>query len=194
MAKSADRPSRARPKATPSADPDQDWEAGARRQEFIESFGVLRELAGAPRMEGRVLAYLMTSSKPYVSSAELAGALKASAGSISGTTRRLIETGFIARHAIPGDRSHYFTVDDDIWGTFLAGERRYLDRQRAMFSDLLADVPASLTGPRRRLRNARNYMEWLATYHRKMLSDWKAYNETHNLDSRDPAGDEEGRS
>lgn len=182
MAKSANRAGRSKPSA-PTPDPTEDWETSERRREFIESFGVLRELAGSPRMEGRVLAYLMTSSKPYVSSAELAGALKASAGSISGTTRRLIEMGFIARHAIPGDRSHYFTVDDDIWGTFLAGERRYLDRQRAMFSDLLADVPATLTGPRRRLRNARNYMEWLATYHRKMLADWKAYNETHNVDA-----------
>lgn len=159
-----------------------EWEDGERRRQFVEAFGVLRELAGSARMEGRVLGYLMTSTKPYVSSAELASALKASAGSISGTTRRLIESGFIARHAIPGDRSHYFRVDDDIWGTFLAGERRYLDQQRALFSELLGDVPAGLDGPRRRLRNARNYMEWLATYHRKMLADWKIYNETHGDD------------
>ncbi len=164
-----------------------DWEAGERRRQFIEAFGVLREMAGSTRMEGRVLGYLMTSTKPYVSSAELAAALKASAGSISGTTRQLIESGFIARHAIPGDRSHYFTVDDDIWGTFLAGERRYLDRQRALFSELLPDVPADLDGPRRRLRNARNYMEWLARYHRKMLADWKIYNETHGDAADDPA-------
>lgn len=157
-----------------------DWESSGRRRQFIESFGVLREMAGEPRMEGRVLGYLMTSSKPYVSSAELARELKASAGSISVITRRLIEMGMVARHAIPGDRSHYFTVDDDIWGSFLAGERRYLDRQRTLFADLLADVPAELDGPRRRLVNARNYMEWLASYHRKMLADWKTYNETHS--------------
>ncbi|HLT60263.1 MAG TPA: MarR family transcriptional regulator [Microlunatus sp.] len=168
------------PDAAAPPDASEEWEVGERRREFVESFGVIREMAGSPRMEGRVLGYLMTSTKPYVSSAELAGALKASAGSISITTRHLIESGFVTRHAVPGDRSHYFKVDDDIWGSFLAGERRYLDRQRAMFVDLLADLPPGLDGPRRRLRNARNYMEWLASYHRKMLADWKAYNESHS--------------
>lgn len=178
------------PRIEKGSDPAEDWEIGERRREFVESFGVLREMAGSPRMEGRVLGYLMTSTKPYVSSAELAAALKASAGSISVITRRLIEMGMVARHAIPGDRSHYFKVDDDIWGSFLAGERRYLDRHRAMFVDLLADLPAELDGPRRRLRNARNYMEWLASYHRKMLADWKAYNESHGgTDADEEAGE-----
>jgi DNA-binding transcriptional regulator GbsR (MarR family) len=123
-----------------------------------------------------VLGYLMVSNKPFVSSAELAKALTASAGSISTTTRGLIELGFILRHVVPGDRSHYFKVNDDIWGSFLAGERRYLDRQRQLLEEMLTALPTGLPGPRKRLRNARNYMEWLASYHRKMLADWQEYN------------------
>jgi DNA-binding transcriptional regulator GbsR (MarR family) len=158
-------------------DPQEDdaWEDDSRRSAFVEEFALIRELAGSPRMDGRVLGYLMVSTRPYVSSAELAKALAASAGSISTTTRRLIEMGYIARHAVPGDRSHYFKVEDDVWGSFLAGERRSLAKQRQLFEQTLAELPSGLTGPRKRLRNARNYMEWLATYHRKMLADWQEY-------------------
>ena len=156
----------------PAAD---DWQRDPRRTEFVEQFGVARSLAGSPRMEGRVLGYLMTSDQPYVSARELARELRASAGSISTTCRNLMEAGFIHRHAVPGDRNHYYRVDDDIWGSFLAGERRFLDQQRRLFDDLLTELPERLDGPRRRLQNARNYMIWLATYHKKMLADWQEY-------------------
>jgi DNA-binding transcriptional regulator GbsR (MarR family) len=154
---------------------DDEWEEDSRRVEFVEQFALIRELAGSPRMEGRVLGYLMVSNKPYVSSAELSRALSASAGSISSTTRRLIDLGFIARHAVPGDRNHYFKVEDDVWGSFLAGERRSLGKQQQLFEGMLAELPEGMDGPRKRLRNARNYFEWLATYHKKMLADWQEH-------------------
>jgi DNA-binding transcriptional regulator GbsR (MarR family) len=155
-----------------------EWQNDPRREDFVEQFGVLRELSGSTRMEGRVLAYLMISDKPYVSASELARELQASAGSISTTCRRLMELGFIVRRSIPGDRNHYYGVDDDIWGSFLAGERLYLDRQRRLFDDMLEKLPGELDGPRRRLQNARNYMVWLASYHKKMLAEWDAYKST----------------
>jgi DNA-binding transcriptional regulator GbsR (MarR family) len=163
---------------------DDEWEEDPRRAEFVEQFALLFEAAGSPRMEGRVIGYLIVSNKAYVSSAELARALSASAGSISSTTRRLIDLGFIARHAVPGDRSHYFKVEDDVWGSFLAGERRLLGKQRQVFDDMLAELPDGMPDPRKRLRNARNYFEWLATYHRKMLLDWQEYKA--KLDAGDP--------
>lgn len=153
----------------------EDWQADARRSDFVERFGIERSMAGAPRMEGRVLGYLMTSDQPYVSARELAQELQASAGSISTTCRALMEAGFIHRHAIRGDRHHYYRVDDDIWGSWLAGERRYLDRQRRLFEGMLDDLPEDLDVPRRRLQNARNYMIWVAQYHKKMLADWEDY-------------------
>ena len=155
--------------------PDDAWEEDSRRADFVEQFALLRELAGSPRMEGRVLGYLMVSNKPYVASAELTRALSASAGSISSATRRLIDLGFIVRHAVPGDRNHYFKVEDDVWGSFLAGERRSLGKQQRLFEDMLAELPEGMPGPAKRLRNARNYFEWLASYHRKMLADWQEH-------------------
>ncbi|MEJ5914517.1 GbsR/MarR family transcriptional regulator [Pseudokineococcus sp. 1T1Z-3] len=163
---------------------------------FVEDFGMLWATSGAPRMEGRVLAYLMVAAAPQSSSAELAQALGASPGSVSTTTRHLADVGFVQRRSLPGDRAHYFTVDDDVWGAWLASERRYLSRQagvieRAM-DDLAggaegADPPAAegqdaAEGRRRalrRLRNGRNYMRWLQGYHDQMLRDWSVYKTEH---------------
>ncbi|MFI7066823.1 GbsR/MarR family transcriptional regulator [Kribbella sp. NPDC050124] len=154
---------------------DDAWEEDPRRADFVEQFALIRELAGSPRMEARVLGYLMVSNKRYVASGELARALSASAGSISSATRRLIDLGYVARHPVPGDRSHYFKVEDDIWGEFLASEQRSFGKQRQLFEDMLAVLPDGMPGPRKRLRNARNYFEWLASYHRKMLEDWREH-------------------
>ena len=125
-------------------------------------------------------------------SQELARELHASAGSISTTCRNLMEAGFIHRHAVPGDRNHYYRVDDDIWGSFLAGERRFLDQQRRLFDDLLAELPDRLGGPRRRLQNARNYMIWLATYHKKMLADWQEYKARLDAGNAEQPADPDG--
>jgi hypothetical protein len=142
---------------------------------WIEQFALTWEGTNSARMEGRVVGLLMIADRPYLSSQQIAQLLTASAGAVSTATRRLVEVGFIQRHAIAGDRNHYFRVEDDIWGRWLASERNYLPRlQRVLDEGLAASGPAD-QGPHRRLRNARNYMEWLAGYHRKMLADWEAY-------------------
>jgi len=149
------------------------------RRAFAEDFALMWEATGSSLMDGRILGYLMITRAPFVSSADLVGVLNASAGSVSMSTRRLVESGFIKRHVVPGDRSHYFRTDDDIWGSWLAGERRYLDRQRDTMErglQLLAEHESGLDEEaRRRLVNGRDYMIWLAGYHRKMLVDWEAF-------------------
>jgi hypothetical protein len=146
--------------------------------DFVEEFALNWASMGSPRMEGRVIGYLLITDKPYLSSDDLAAALSASSGSISTATRRLVEVGFIKRHVVPGDRSHYFKADDDLWGYFLSRERRGLLRQRDLFNDALEG--GTVVDPRARLRltNARNYMEWLYDYNRVMLSDWQEYRDS----------------
>ncbi|WP_454049972.1 GbsR/MarR family transcriptional regulator [Cellulomonas sp. Marseille-Q8402] len=142
---------------------------------WIEQFALTWEGSHSPRMEGRVVGVLMIVDRPYLSSQQIAHLLTASAGAVSTATRRLVEIGFIQRHAVAGDRNHYFRVEDDIWGSWLESERNYLPRLQRVIDEGLDASPAGDEGPRRRLLNARNYMEWLAGYHRKMLADWEAY-------------------
>lgn len=153
----------------------------AAAEHFVEQFA----LTWSPRMEGRIIALLMIMDRPYLSSQQIARLLKASAGAVSTGTRRLAEAGFIKRHSVLGDRHHYFRVEDDIWGSFLAGERAYLTHLRNVIDDGLA-IAGDADGPHKRLVNARNYMEWLAGYHRKMLADWEAYRDAQSDGTGEP--------
>lgn len=155
---------------------------------FIEDFASSWELANNARMEGRILGLLIIVDEPYLSSAQIGHLLRASTGAVSMATRALVTVGFLKRHAVPGDRAHYFRVEDDVWGTFLSGEREYLRRMKSAVVGGLAIVPGEAASPRTRLRNAERYMTWLEGYHRKMLLDWEAYrdaHETHNTTTRD---------
>lgn len=163
--------------ADPTADGADDPVLDAAAEHFVEQFA----LTWSPRMEGRIIALLMIMDRPYLSAQQIARLLKASAGAVSTGTRRLAEAGFIKRHSVLGDRQHYFRVEDDIWGSFLAGERNYLGHMRNVIDDGLA-IAGDADGPHKRLVNARNYMEWLAGYHRKMLADWEAYRDAQPAD------------
>lgn len=140
---------------------------------FVEDFATSWVSTNNSRMDGRVLALLIIVDEPYLSSARIAELLRASTGAVSTATRSLVSVGFLKRHSVPGDRSHYFRVEDDVWGNFLSGEREYLRRMKATVLGGMSLVEAA--GPRTRLRNAERYMTWLEGYHRKMLADWEAF-------------------
>jgi DNA-binding transcriptional regulator GbsR (MarR family) len=155
--------------------------------EFVEQFGLYWQRTGNPRMEGRVLAYLIVTKEPFVSANRLATALQASPGSISNSTRRLVEVGFVKRHAVGGDRNHYYRAEDDVWGSFLGGERFYLRYQSSLAEAALKAVGEEDTPTRRRLQNMRDYMTWLEARHKQLQREWTEYKASHAI-SRDAAG------
>lgn len=150
---------------------------------WVEEFALTWDGSHSARMEGRIVGLLMIADAPYLSSQQIATLLSASAGAVSTGTRRLVEVGFIKRHVVTGDRNHYFRVEDDIWGSWLATERLYLPKLQRVIGEGLAHA-GSASGPRTRLDNAGHYMEWLAQHHRQMLAEWEAY--------RDALADENG--
>ncbi len=80
---------------------------------FVEEVGVAFEQTGIPRMAGRIFGWLLISDPPYQSPAELAEVLQASKGSISTTTRFLIQMGLLERFVIPGVRHDHFRLRMD---------------------------------------------------------------------------------
>jgi DNA-binding transcriptional regulator GbsR (MarR family) len=87
----------------------------AEQQRFVEEAGLLLEDAGLSRMAGRVLGRLLICDEPYQSARELADALQASGGSISASTRTLVQFGLIERVALPGQRRDYFQIRPGGW-------------------------------------------------------------------------------
>lgn len=160
---------------------------------FIENFATAWDSKNSSRMEGRVLGLLLISDEPYMSAHRIGQLLQASAGAISMATRSLVAIGFMNRHTVPGDRRHFFRVEDDVWGAFLAGERDYLQRMAVVVRGGMNTTAGRRPGPRRRLVNAALYMTWLQGYHRKMLEDWHAYrDEVEGLPDEAGTPDPEG--
>lgn len=163
-------------------------EVDERTRRFIEDFAYAWGTAGNPRMDGRVLALFMVVDAPLLSSARIAHLLHASAGAVSMATRSLLSIGFIKPVSLPGDRSHYFRVEDDVWGSFLAGERESLRRIESTLAEGIAALDPQGDGPRTRLENARRYFAWLPGRHREILADWQRFR-----DEVDAEASEKGR-
>ncbi len=87
----------------------------AEEQHFVEDVGISFEQTGLPRTAGRIFGWLLISDPPHQSTSELAEALMASRGSISTTTRLLIQIGLIERISLPGVRHDYFHLRPDAW-------------------------------------------------------------------------------
>lgn len=86
---------------------------------YIEECGLAFELFGMTRMAGRIFGYLIVSDKDVVSFEEIREALRASKGSISGTSKNLIHVGFIEPVSLPGDRKTYFRISRQKAGRML---------------------------------------------------------------------------
>jgi DNA-binding transcriptional regulator GbsR (MarR family) len=155
-------------------------EAHERHVLLAEEFGLVWEEFGMLRMDGRVLGYLMLSDAPHVSSAELRDALQASAGSISTTTRRLKQWGFIRQVAVPGERSHFYRAADDVWGAFLAAEDKNYRRARDFADHVLRGLEDGNELARLRFENMRDYHEWLESHHRTISELWEEHKRTRS--------------
>ena len=86
---------------------------------YIEETGLVFEGFGMTRMAGRILGYLLVCDKDEVSFDEIRKALHASKGSISGTTKLLINVGMVEQVSLPGDRKTYFRISRTKVGTIL---------------------------------------------------------------------------
>ncbi len=145
---------------------------------FIEDFAFAWGSAGNPRMEGRVFALLLITNESHLSLSRIAELLKASTGAVSMSTRALMNLGFIKPHSIPGDRNRYFHTEQDVWGSFLAAERKDYTRINAAIEFGIDILPDGDTAARTRLDNALRYMNWLDGYHKQMLIDWEKYRDS----------------
>lgn len=107
-------------------------ELSEEQQHFVEDFGLALEQAGLPRMMGRLWGYLLISDPPHQSAEDLAKALQASRGSISTTTRSLMQMGLIDKVSFPGERRDYFRIRSGVWADLLERRTRIVSDWRQM--------------------------------------------------------------
>nr|WP_239066983.1 hypothetical protein [Actinomadura bangladeshensis] len=141
---------------------------------MVDDFGLhIGRAMGWPPMAGRAAAVLMLSEAP-MTLAELQGALDASKGSMSETTRLLVESGTVRRFKPQGSRQYAYEWRDDAW----AG---CLQHQLDATTDLLALAErahargAGLPGRQReRLREMHEYYTFMVRSLEALLDQYKA--------------------
>ena len=84
-------------------------------EQFVEDIGLYCEEMGMPRMAGRVLGRLLICYPPHQSMQDLANYLQASKGSISTSSRSLIQAGIMERVSFPKDRNDYYRIKKNVW-------------------------------------------------------------------------------
>jgi DNA-binding transcriptional ArsR family regulator len=122
----------------------------AKLERFIEEVGIMLELeAGAPRMVGRTLGWLLVCQPQEQSASELAHTLQASKGSISTATRVLLRMGLIERVRMRGERFDRFRAQPEMWDEFIWREDQFREPRRVLRIglDALADEPAERRAP-----------------------------------------------
>ena len=140
---------------------------------FVEEVGIVFEQTGLPRMAGRILGWLMVSDPPHQSTDQLTEALVASKGSISTSTRLLIQIGLIERVSLSGVRHDYFRIRPGAWQHLIkqSVDQVTVLRQLAERGLELVEGKASLT--RQWLEEMRDMYAFFEREYPDLLERWE---------------------
>ena len=133
--------------------------------QFAEDMGRFFERGGLSRMAGRVWAMLLVMNSPHLSALELQEALGASAGSISGATRSLLDLGLIERVNVRGERRDYFAPRDGAIANIM---RNRLERLVAV-EDLISDALEQFQGREHAVPHLEEVHDIYHWYRRELL-------------------------
>ena len=119
--------------------------------EFVEEMGQFLASLGMTPMAGRMWGWLLICEPSEQTAAEIAEALHASRGAISGTARLLANAGLVRRGTRPGDRREYFSAPAEALDSMLMSAaslyrqmRRIAERGLAAIEDRPAESKARL--------------------------------------------------
>lgn len=119
---------------------------------FVEEMGLFLGSSGMTPMAGRMWGWLLICDPPEQTASDLAAALSASRGAISGTARLLASAGLIRRTRRRGDRREYFVAPPGALRALLTGAGTSFRRFREITADGLAVVADRPPAARARLQ------------------------------------------
>ena len=143
---------------------------------FVESMGsFMSSVSGWSPMAGRMWGWLLICEPHEQTAAELAHALRASRGAISGAARALEAAGLVRRTTRRGDRREYFAVPPGAVHALIAGAGAPLRRFREITAEglgLLDDRPPEVRARLQGVHDAYAFFEreWPALLERFVAS------------------------
>ncbi len=128
---------------------------------FVEAMGDFMGGYGMTPMAGRLWAWLLICDPPAQTAGDLAEALKASRGAISGAAASLASAGMIRRMRRRGDRREYFSAPPGTFDGVLRSAGTAYGRLLAITSRGLAAVDGQ-PGERERIQEVHDAVAFVA--------------------------------
>lgn len=141
-------------------------------REYLERWGMLFEQLGGTRAMGRILAWLLVCDPPEQTAREIEEAVGASAGSVSTTTKALVNSSMIERFGKPGHRSAYFRVRPGMWGDLLR-RRMALGQSLGRLAGEGLRFVGTERSASRRLREIESYCRYVEERLPEFLAEWE---------------------
>ena len=126
--------------------------------EFVEEMGQFLAGLGMTPMAGRMWGWLLICEPAEQTAAEIAEALHASRGAISGTARLLANAGLVRRSTKPGDRREYFSAPAEALDSMLMSAASLYRQMRRIAERGLAAIEGRPAESKARLEEFRDVM------------------------------------
>jgi len=127
----------------------------------VEEMGQFLGSMGMTPMAGRMWGYLLICDPPEQTAAQIAEALHASRGAISGTARLLAGPGLVRRTTRPGDRREYFSAPPEGLDSMLASAGAIYRQMREIAERGLAATASRTPAARARLQEFHDVMTFV---------------------------------
>jgi hypothetical protein len=146
--------------------------------EFIDASGAwVSKSLGLPRMTGRVLGWLIVCDPVEQTAAQIADALQASKGSISGATGMLVRMKLVDRLHVRGERADRFRLRPEAWDEQLRDDSGLADA-RALLAVGLEALAGESPARRARLEELDAFYAWWQARVPALWEEWQDYKRT----------------
>ncbi len=163
-----------------------------REAAFVEAMGQYMASYGLTPMAGRLWAWLLICEPSQQSAAELADAMKASRGAISGAAAFLAASGMIRRTRKRGDRRELFSAPPGTFDAILGSVRTAYGRLAQITGDGVAVVSDRPPEAQARIREVHDASVFIATTFPSLVEEYLRGREERGL-AGDTAGNRAAR-
>jgi DNA-binding transcriptional regulator GbsR (MarR family) len=145
--------------------------------QFVDATGTWAAKSyGVPQMTGRVLGWLLVCDPVEQTAAQLAEALEASKGSISGATSLLVRMRLVDRLHVRGERADRFRIRPEAWDDQVQDQG--IEQARALIAQGLDALEGAPPARLARLQELDAFYAWWESRMPALAEEWQEYKRT----------------
>jgi DNA-binding transcriptional regulator GbsR (MarR family) len=144
-----------------------------KKKAFVDEASLIFEEQGHSRISGQILAWLHVCEPEAQSFNDLVEHLNVSKASISNMTRLLLQSGFIEKVRMPGERQTYFKLVDHAWCKVMERQLEIMSQLRdisAKYKEELKDEDVNRID---RLNEMYDFYEFVTDHFPESIEEYK---------------------